>query len=125
VRTQRGRAGAMFLAAALATGGCRSSGGGSWAVRTWQVEPAHEIFGGEPHERVLVTVGDSAHRLEGARLEGDTVIGFEERDDEWRRVAIPRSRADRLEVKKVNPELTVLSLAANAACLILSFSGGR
>lgn len=125
--TTTGRPGTLLLLLILATtvalGGCSTYGERGWGVRTWQAEPADEMFGRAPHERIQVVIGDSVHRLEGARLEADSVIGFREDDDRWRRVAVHRDQIELLEVKKLNRELTVLWSGLTAALVVSGMVG--
>lgn len=108
----------LLCAICLSLAGCATYGEG-WGIRTWETEPADRVFGSPPHERIQVLAGNRAYRLEGARLEADSVIGFEERDDQWRRVALHRDRVARIEVKRLNVPLTVLWTGASTALWVL------
>lgn len=115
----------VLLPLTLAVGGCATYGGSGPGVRTWQEEPIDTIFRGPPHERIQVVSGNRLYRLEGARLEADSVIGFWEDDGRWRRVAFHREDAGKIEVKKLNLGLTALWAAANTALMIVGGAAGR
>lgn len=110
----------------LALGGCATYGEGGGGIRTWQSEPASQLLGHEPpHERIQVVVEGETLRLEGARLAADSVIGFREEDGRWERVAIPVEQAERLEVKKLNRELSALVIGGSTAMAILGLVTGQ
>lgn len=103
----------LALAASLA--GCATYGEGG-GIRTWQAEPAERVLGHRPpHARIQVVTERASYLLEGARLEADSVIGFRQLHRRWERVALPLDAAERLEVKKLNVELSALLAGAGAA----------
>lgn len=121
------RALCLTLAALLPLAACATYGEGGGGIRTWQSEPAERILAHEPpHERIRVVLAEETLRLEGARLEADSVVGFRELPGgRWERVAVPLAGAERLEVKKLNVELTALVVGASLGLGILGLVTGQ
>lgn len=114
----------LLLGTSIGLGGCATYGESGWGVRTWQSESEGTIFREAPLERIRVTRGHTVYRLEGGRLAADSLIGFQEEDDGWRRVALHRDQLDRLEVKKLNREMTVIIGGISAALLVVGVLAG-